>query len=61
MPTRITSKSATLIDHIYFYEGKSKHDNLFIKSGNLLQDISDHLPNYTLILNEKNKTLLAKD
>ena len=50
MPTRITSKSATLIDHIYYYEGFNKHDSSTVMSGNLITDISDHLPNYTLII-----------
>jgi len=46
MPTRITTKSATLIDHIYYYEGKNNTKNIHAKSGNLL-NLTDHLPNYT--------------
>ena len=49
MPTRITHKSATLIDHIYYYEGLNKCDTISVESGNLLTDISDHLPNYQSI------------
>ena len=45
-PTRITNHSATLIDHIYF--NSLEHHTV---SGNLLWDISDHLPNF-LIINE---------
>jgi len=49
LPTRITSKSSTLMDHIYYYEGKSDRDRHF-KCGNLVSnlvsDVSDHLPNY---------------
>ena len=53
MPTRIISKSATLIDHIYWYEGRGNMTNLTLKSGNLLNDLSYHLPNYMLLMNEK--------
>ena len=53
LPTRITSKSSTLIDHIYYYEGKLFKEPK-IKCGNLLSDISDHLPNYFLKLTDKN-------
>ena len=45
-PTRITNHSTTLIDHIYF--NSLEHRTV---SGNLLWDISDHLPNF-LIINE---------
>jgi len=50
MPTRITSKSATIIDHIYYYEGRncSKEFKFKISSGNLWSDLTDHLPNYFL-------------
>jgi len=53
MPTRITSRSSTLIDHIYYYEGSNNKKKTKVKSGNLLCDLSDHLPNYTLIMHEK--------
>jgi len=49
MPTR-TSKSATLIDHIYYYESKNNKRNIHAKSGNLLNDLTDHLPNYTILI-----------
>lgn len=52
MPTRITANSATLIDHIYYFPGKSK---LETKSGNFLTEITDHLPNYLLLYNMKHQ------
>jgi hypothetical protein len=53
MPTRITSRTASLIDHMYFFEGQGKTGCTNLKSGNFLEDISDHLPSYAVILNEK--------
>lgn len=50
MPTRITANSATLIDHIYYFDGVSDKNIVTVKSGNLLVDITDHLPGYVLIL-----------
>lgn len=57
MPTRITKVTATLIDHIYYYDGDKGRSNISVKSGNLLTDISDHLPNFT-ILNKAPKKVL---
>ena len=45
-PTRITNHSATLIDNIFF--NSIEH---FTISGNLVYDLSDHLPNF-LIFNK---------
>ena len=45
-PTRITDHSATLIDNIFF--NSLEH---FVISGNIIADITDHLPNF-LILNK---------
>lgn len=46
-PTRITDDhTATLIDHIYF--NSIEHGTI---SGNLIYDISDHLPNFLIINN----------
>ncbi len=53
MPTRITCSTATLIDHIYYFDGADNKELLTIKSGNLLEDITDHLPNYVLIIKKK--------
>ena len=56
MPTRITDSSATLVDHIYYSEGSNSKRDVNIKSGNLWCDLTDHLPNYTLIVNKYSKT-----
>ena len=48
-PTRITSKSKTLIDNIFFNEFSSD-----VVSGNLTVGLSDHIPQFALI---PNKTL----
>ena len=45
-PTRITSHSATLIDHIFV---KCKETDREIFSGNLFCSITDHLPNFVVI------------
>jgi len=50
MPTRIAEKSATLIDHVYFSPG-SRPCKSDIQSGNLWCDITDHLPNYFVLMN----------
>jgi hypothetical protein len=42
--TRITHHSATLIDNIFF-----NSLDYYLMSGNLLYDISDHLPNFLII------------
>ena len=60
MPTRITSLSATLIDHMYYYEGKKPSEFVELESGNFLNDLSDHLPNYTVLLNKNNTTKAAR-
>ena len=43
-PTRITEHSATLIDNIFF----NSLDHFVIR-GNLIYDLSDHLPNFLII------------
>ena len=58
LPTRITARSSTLIDHIYYYYGKSS-ENQIMKSGCLISDISDHLPNYIMLF--RNKSVFPKD
>ena len=47
-PTRFTNNSVTLIDHVFIRLPKSKINNR-ISAGNLIFDISDHLPNFTII------------
>jgi len=56
MPTRITPKTSTLIDHMYYYTGRKLKEGTKIFSGNFLEDISDHLANYTIICNTKSYT-----
>ena len=46
-PTRITDSSATLIDHIFVKLG-GNHRASNITAGNLLTDISDHLPSFLM-------------
>jgi len=53
MPIRITSYSASLIDHIYYFESPKNKEYVSVKTGNFSEDISDHLPNYLLLLNNK--------
>ena len=50
MPTRITGRSATLIDHMYYNLSSKYIVDAKLVSGNILQDISDHLPNYFVIV-----------
>jgi len=52
MPSRITANTAILIDHIYYSEGRN-NKSITTKSGNFLTDITDHLPNYLLLINNK--------
>ena len=49
IPTRLSKRSSTLIDHIYYYEGSNNKKNLTIHSGNIFSDISDHLPNFVIL------------
>ena len=48
LPTRITEKTATLIDNI-FVNGQTQKYN----SGNITMSISDHLPQFIIIENCK--------
>jgi len=59
MPTRITSRSASLIDHIYYLQGTKTKDCISVKSGNFLEDITNHLPTYTcmLLINNRKKMI----
>jgi len=52
MRTRITRNIATIVDHIYYYEGRNCKEETIIKSGNFWNDMTDHLPNFFLIINE---------
>lgn len=52
-PTRITDSTATLIDHIYFFN----NDDKIYKShsGNIEYQIADHMTNYILLYGTKDK------
>ena len=58
--TPITSTNATLIAHIYYYErpvnGNSSMETL---AGNIIADITDHLPNF-LVIRNKSKGKVGK-
>ena len=56
IPTRITSRTATIIDHI-FVKIPPKLIQIKCSSGNFITDISDHLPNFTFL---DLKTQIAK-
>jgi hypothetical protein len=45
-PTRITNHSSTLIDTIFF-----KSNEHFVIRGNLVYDLTDHLPNFIDLIN----------
>jgi len=49
MPTRITDTSATIIDHIYYYEGKNRNKDYIINCGSIWCDITDHLPVFAIL------------
>jgi len=55
MPTRITNRSATLIDHIYYLPEPKHNSSSSIHSGDIWCDITDHLPNYCLLLDSNVK------
>ena len=50
MPTRLDVNTATVIDHIYYSPG-SKSSSNYIHSGNFWCDVTDHLPNYFMLVN----------
>ena len=54
MPTRITDRTATLIDHIYYSDVTKCVDDV-ITGGNLWCDITDHLPNFVLLESTKDR------
>ena len=51
LPTRITTKSATIIDHVYI--NGIVNDKFKIKAGLTATDISDHLGNFIYLIDEK--------
>jgi len=60
MPTRITDSTATLIDHVYYYAGANNKRDIAIRSGNLVHDLTDHLPNYVLCIKNKPRYSLKR-
>ena len=58
LPTRVTSHTCTLIDHIHF--STSKHRDQFM-SGNLLTDMSDHFANFFVLYSNKKNDKKKKD
>ena len=56
IPTRVTDRSSTLIDHIFVRLPKSKVNNQ-ITSGNFISDISDHFSNFIIVDIELKKTM----
>ena len=56
LPTRVTEKSATIIDHIYFRPCK-KYDMEMQKvfTGNITCDITDHYGNFVLLYNKTSR------
>ena len=55
LPTQTTASSATVIDHIYYYQGRNSKNNFKLSSGNIFSDLSDHLPNFALLINVFNR------
>ena len=47
-PTRFTDRSSTLIDHI-LVKLPAKYINNKVTAGNLIYDLTDHLPNFVFI------------
>ena len=52
LPTRVTEKSITIIDHIYLFEGNKGNSVLEnCSTGTLVSDISDHFPTFIIFKN----------
>ena len=58
LPTRVTNRSYTLIDHIFYYSKTFKNNFL---TGNLFTDISDHFANFLLLDSNKKSLALKRD
>jgi len=56
-PTRITADSATLIDNIYT---NYINRNITVKSGIIIEDISDHFPIFCTLTNNQKKRNISK-
>ena len=54
LPTRITSHTCTLIDHIHYL---SRHFSTQVASGNLMTDMCDHFANFIILHSSKKSKL----
>ena len=62
MPTRLTDRSATIIDHIYYSDCTNKRcTNYTVTGGNLWCDITDHLPNFVFLEDKKDNNNITKN
>ena len=57
LPTRITSHTCTLIDHIHYL---SRHSSTQVASGNLMTDMSDHFVNFIILHSSKKSKLTER-
>ena len=57
LPTRITSHTCTLIDHIHYL---SRHSSTQVASGNLMTDMSDHFANFIILHSSKKSKLTER-
>jgi len=55
LPTSLTKKSSTLIDHNYHYEGYNSKRQFQLCSGNIYFDLSNHLHNFVLLIDRKGR------
>jgi len=60
LPTRITAISSTVIDHIYYFQGRNGTKDFKLFTGNLFSDLSDHLPIFSF-LSHATSRINAKD
>ena len=58
LPTRVTGRSSTLIDHVYT-NCQAMSTKRMLKAGNLITDFSDHLSNFLLIVSTANDVKLV--
>ena len=61
MPTKISNTSATLIDHVYYYDPICSTKNCVITGGNFWCDLTDHLPNFVFLQNYSGNEHMSDD
>lgn len=60
IPTRVTTSSATLIDHIFVRDSLiNKMPHFQISCGNIIDDLSDHFPNYCFLTRCKSNLVIT--